>query len=160
MEVNFINRLVVNLGFGRAQRFENPDGFLPGNITDASVADDPANLTQAAMRMMAMMVLMMVVLMVRVAVVVVVLMFVRLLAPFRPEFFPGQVLLAGGDYVYFGGTDAAAQHPGDLQPGIYAERFHCLPEQFERNSGIHQRAKKHIAADAGKTLQISDSHQI
>ena len=97
---------------------------------------------------------------VRVFAVVAVRMLVRVLvrvvllfeALFAPEFFARQLFFAGGDHVNFGRADAAAVHTGNLQASIHAQGLHGPGEDFAGNSGIDQRAKKHVAADSGETL--------
>jgi hypothetical protein len=38
------------------------------------------------------------------------------------------------------------------------ERRDRLLKQLERNSSVHQRAEEHIAADAGKSVKVCNSH--
>src|SRR5215831_11831629 len=77
----------------------------------------------------------------------------------NPELLPGQFLLAGGDYIDLGGADTAASDSGDFQPGIHPERRHRPREEVGRNSGVDQRAKKHVATDPGKAFEVSNSHR-
>ena len=69
-----------------------------------------------------------------------------------PELFPRQLFLTGGDHVNLGRADAAAIDARDFQARIHAQRLHGAGEDLWRNSGIDQRAKKHIAADPGEAF--------
>src|SRR5215813_2661066 len=69
-----------------------------------------------------------------------------------PEFFAWQLFLSGNDHVNFGRTDAAAVHTGDFQMRVDAQSLDGLLQQVRRNSGVHQRAQKHIAADPGEAF--------
>jgi hypothetical protein len=79
-------------------------------------------------------------------------MLVRVLRLLLPELFPGQFLLARCNHVHFRRADPAAVHPGDFQPRVHAQRFHRAGEYFRHNSGVNQRAKKHVAADSGEAF--------
>ena len=43
--------------------------------------------------------------------------------------------------------------------GADVERRGGFLKQFERDAGIDQRAQQHVAADAGKTLEVANSHR-
>jgi len=75
-----------------------------------------------------------------------------------PKFLPGQFFFAGRDYINLCGADAAAIYARDFQVGIHAKSHDRPPEQFRRNSGVDQRAKKHVATDPGKAFEVSNSH--
>ncbi len=45
-----------------------------------------------------------------------------------------------------------------LQTSADVQCASCLFKQGKRHARIHERAKQHVAADAGEALQISDSH--
>src|SRR5436190_21646533 len=75
-----------------------------------------------------------------------------------PEFFAWKLFFSGGNHIQFYRTDAAALHPRNLQAGIHAQCLHGLCEDLRRYSGIQQRAQKHVAADPGEALKISNPH--
>src|SRR5215813_10596206 len=77
---------------------------------------------------------------------------VLMLRLFLPKFFPWQLFLSGNDHINFGRADAATVHAGDFQARVYGESFDGLLQQLRRNSGVHQRAEKHVAADPGETF--------
>jgi hypothetical protein len=68
------------------------------------------------------------------------------------ELFPWQFLFSGSDHVHFGSADAASVDAGDLQTRIHTQGLHGPGEKLRRNTGIHQGAKEHVAAYAGKAL--------
>ena len=68
------------------------------------------------------------------------------------------VLALGGDHTHFGGADPAAVYSFDLEPSLDSERRDGLAKQFGVDSGVHQSAQHHVSADAGKAVEISDSH--
>src|SRR6267378_4380876 len=91
-------------------------------------------------------------------------MLVLMLALLLPIFLPWQFLLPMNVDIYFGSRDPAPYYPGNLQPrpklcrGV--KRGDGFRQHSRRNSSIHQRAQKHVAADAGKTFEVSDAHRI
>ncbi len=76
----------------------------------------------------------------------------------RPEFLARHVFLAVDHHVEFGCRDAAAANARMLQIGSDVEPGDGLLEELERNSGIEQRAQKHVAADSGETFEIGNAH--
>ena len=60
--------------------------------------------------------------------------------------------------VHFCGGQAASAHLAHLKARAHAERGSRFLKKAERNAGIHQGAQQHVAAYAGKTLQISNTH--
>jgi hypothetical protein len=74
------------------------------------------------------------------------------------ENFARQIFFAVGVYIDFGRGNSAAQHPRNLQPRADVERGDCVFQKLWRHSGIHQRAQKHVAADAGKTVEVGYAH--
>src|SRR5271157_1227338 len=82
----------------------------------------------------------------------------RLLGFSCPEFFARHVFLAVHNDINFGRRNAIAIDPRHLQRGTNVEPLHRLLQQLERNARVHQRAKKHIAADAGKAFEVSNAH--
>jgi hypothetical protein len=69
-----------------------------------------------------------------------------------PELLARQLFFAGGNNIDLDSADAAAVHARDFQTRIHAQSFHSLRQELGRYSGIDQRAKKHVAADPGKTF--------
>src|SRR5438105_9228492 len=82
---------------------------------------------------------------------------VRLL---RPVLLARQLFLAMAVHIHFGSRNPAAVHARDLQPRPDVERRDRLLQKPPRHSRIHQRPQEHIAADSGKTIQVSDSHKL
>jgi hypothetical protein len=62
------------------------------------------------------------------------------------------------NYIDFGSGDSAAQHFAHFDARAYVERRGCFLEEREGDARINKRAEQHVAADAGKTLQIAYSH--
>jgi len=63
------------------------------------------------------------------------------------------------NHVHFGSGQAAAAHSARLNPRANIERRRSILKHLERHARIHQRAKQHVAADSGKTLQVTDPHR-
>ena len=72
---------------------------------------------------------------------------------------PGRRLLRC-EYVHFGSGKPAAAHLAHLQARAHAQRGGRLFKMSKIHAGIHQGAQQHVAAYAGETLQISDSHRL
>src|SRR5215813_5796655 len=64
-----------------------------------------------------------------------------------PECFPGQLLFSGRNHVYLDGADAATLDARDFQSRVHAQGFDGAPQQVWRDSGIDQRAQKHVTTD-------------
>src|SRR5579871_2265917 len=60
-----------------------------------------------------------------------------------------RITFALDDDVNFGGSNTTPVHARNFQLGAYIQRRNRLFQNFRRNSGIDQRAEKHVAADAG-----------
>ena len=71
---------------------------------------------------------------------------------------PGRRVL-GRKHVDFRRGNTAAAHLARFEPRAYIERGRRFGKVAEGNTGIDQRAQQHVAANAGKALQISNSHQ-
>lgn len=82
-----------------------------------------------------------------------------MLFPLLQVFLARQILLTIHPDIYFGGRDPAAYYPRYFQPRPHVQSGNCVFEQLRRNSGIDEGAHEHVAADAGKTLKISDAHR-
>ena len=63
------------------------------------------------------------------------------------------------DHVHFGSGNAAAAHLARFQARAYIQRSRRLFKPSERHAGVYERAKHHVAAYAGKTLQVSSAHR-
>ncbi len=87
--------------------------------------------------------------------VVIVSMIVLLLLP---ENFARQVLFAVGVDIDFGRRNSASHHARNLQPRADIERRDRVLQKFGRHPGIHQRAQKHVATDAGETVEVGYAH--
>ena len=87
---------------------------------------------------------------------------VRMLMGMRmpcPVLFPRQIFFPIDVNIHLGSGNPAAHDAGNFQPRPNSERRHSFFEHGSRNSGIHQRAQKHIAAHAGKTLKVGNAHK-
>ncbi len=69
----------------------------------------------------------------------------------------GCILILNDD-VDLGSGKAAAAHLAHLETGTHIQCCSCFFKQGKRHARIDERAKQHVAADAGEALQISDSH--
>src|SRR5260370_26063911 len=76
-----------------------------------------------------------------------------------PILLPRQILLPVDPNIHLRSRNPAAHHARSFQPTPHVQRRHSPLQQRSRNPGIHQRAQKHIAADAGKTLKIGYAHK-
>ena len=76
----------------------------------------------------------------------------------RPEFLARHVFLAVYHDVELGCRDAAAIDARVLQVGPDVESGDGLLEELERNSGVEQRAQKHVAADSREAFEVGNSH--
>ena len=63
------------------------------------------------------------------------------------------------NHVHFGRRNSAAHHLAHLQPRAHIQRRSRLLQMSEGHTRVNQRAQQHIAAYAGKTFQISNSHR-
>ncbi len=112
-----------------------------------------AGVIMALMRVVILRVIILRVIMVR---VIKMLVRMRMLAPMSglllPLQVPRRILLPIHPHIHLGGRDPAARHPRNLQPRLQVQARDSFLQQPGRNSGIHQRAQKHVAAHAGKTL--------
>src|SRR5271165_4898908 len=54
------------------------------------------------------------------------------------------------------GVDPAAVHATKIESCAQIQRGHRILKDRERHASIHQGAKKHVAANAGETIQIGD----
>jgi hypothetical protein len=66
--------------------------------------------------------------------------------------------LIGGDDVDLGGGDAAAHDFAQLKMRTDVESRGGLLKKIELNPGVDQRAEQHVTTDAGKTLEITNTH--
>src|SRR5258708_990013 len=76
-----------------------------------------------------------------------------------PIHLPRQILLPIHPNVHLNRRNPAAHHARNFQPRPHVQRRHSLLQQRSRNSGVHQRAQKHVAADARETLKIGYAHK-
>ena len=83
---------------------------------------------------------------------------VFVLLPF-PIFLPRRILLPIHPHIHLSRRNSTPHHPRNLEPRAHSERRHSLLQHARRNPGIHNRAEKHVAAHAGKTFKVSDTHR-
>src|ERR1700722_7983812 len=69
-----------------------------------------------------------------------------------PERFARKIFFAVGVHIDFGRRNSCPHHSRNLKPRSDIERGDRFFKKFRRNSSIHQRAKKHVAADARKAV--------
>ena len=65
----------------------------------------------------------------------------------------------GGQHIDFGGGDSSAAHLAGFEACAHVQGRGGFGQALQWNAGIDQRAQQHVAADAGKALQISNSHR-
>jgi hypothetical protein len=98
---------------------------------------------------------------VRVAVVMIVIVIVRMdvagLA-LRLKDFSGQIFFAVGVDINLRGGDSAARHARNFEARPNVEGGDCVLQKLWRHADINQCAQKHVAADAGKTVEVGDTH--
>src|SRR5579864_6494536 len=68
------------------------------------------------------------------------------------------IFFAVDDDVGLACADAAAVHAREFQACTEVQSSDCLLKNRLWNSSIHQSAKKHVAADAGKAIEVGNSH--
>src|ERR1700733_7941027 len=83
---------------------------------------------------------------------------VFVLLPF-PILLPRQIFLPLHPHIHLSRRNSTPHHPRNLQLRPHSERRHSLLQHARRNPGIHNRAEKHVAAHAGKTFKVSDTHR-
>ena len=66
----------------------------------------------------------------------------------------------GCNDVHLGCGQAAAAHLAHLEARAHIQHCRCLFKAGEGDARIHQGAEQHIAADAGKALQITYTHNM
>jgi hypothetical protein len=76
----------------------------------------------------------------------------------RLENFPREIFFAIGVHVHFGCRNSSAHDPLNLQSRTNIECRYRVFEKLWRHSGICQSAQKHVAADAGKTVEVGYAH--
>jgi len=62
--------------------------------------------------------------------------------------------------VHFGCGNATTNDSRNFQPSANIQRRHGVFQHFWRNSGVNKRAHEHVAAHAGKTFKIGNTHRI
>src|SRR5436190_21538931 len=71
----------------------------------------------------------------------------------------GSVFLSVRYHVNLGSSDPAAVHTRNFQPRTNIQGGDGVLEKLCRHSRIHQRAQKHVTADAGEAIKISNAHE-
>ncbi len=77
----------------------------------------------------------------------------------RPVLLPRHILFAIDPHVNLGRRDPAPHHLGYFELRADSERRDGFFQQSGRYPGIHQGAKEHIAADAGKAFKVGNAHK-
>ena len=83
-----------------------------------------------------------------------------ILIPLFPENFARQIFFAIGIYIYLGRRNSAPHYTRNFQSRAYVERRDCFFQKLRSHSGIQQRAQEHVAADAGKTVEVGYAHKV
>ena len=133
MKMDLFNGDGMNSGFGLAQQLEGADGAGFHRFRERGRANDGENCRQVTMRRVHRM------------------SFMRVLRPARR--------LVRRNHVHFGCGQAAPAHLAHLKACAHTERDRRFFKTGEGNACIHQGAQQHVAAYAGKTLQISNTHR-
>ena len=68
-------------------------------------------------------------------------------------------LMVGRNHVDFGRGNAAAHYLAHFEAGAHIQRSGSFGEWGEGNAGVNQCAEQHVAANAGETFQISNTHR-
>ena len=76
-----------------------------------------------------------------------------------PVDFAWQLFLAVRKNIHFGRAYAVAWDPRNLQPGPNIQGGDSLLQQLRGDTGIDQCAEEHVAANAGKTIEIGYVHK-
>src|SRR5271170_1567702 len=61
--------------------------------------------------------------------------------------------------IHFRRVDAAAIRSSKLKPRLEPNRCNRFFQHRKRHSRIHKSAKKHVATDSGKTVEVTDLHR-
>ena len=63
------------------------------------------------------------------------------------------------DHIHLGPGNPTPHHLARLKTRAHIQPRRRLLQQFQRHTGIHHGAQKHVAANAGKTIQIGNPHR-
>src|SRR5450432_2253490 len=74
------------------------------------------------------------------------------------ENFPRQILLSVGVHVDLCRGNSAARNPRNFHPCADIERRNGVFQKFGRHSGVDECSEEHVAADAGKTVEVGYAH--
>ncbi len=86
--------------------------------------------------------------------------FVSMIVPLLlPENFSRQVFFAVGVHIHFGRRNSGPHDLRQLHPCADIERLDRVFQKLWRHSGIYERAQKHVAAYAGKTVEVGYTHK-
>lgn len=152
VEVDLVDRNVVNLRFGVAEQIEGAErGELDG-LCQRGGLDEGADGAERAAVYVGM--LLFVLMRVPVIMFVIVRMVVLVLGLCRSCF--GQ--LAIREDMELGAGDAAAVHDFNLKAGVEAERSRGIVQDVCGNARINQCAEEHISGDTGKAIERGDTH--
>ena len=70
------------------------------------------------------------------------------------------VIIRRRDHAKFRSSDAPAPGLLDLKLRSGIEGFERVDQRLGRGARVQQRANRHVPADAGKSIEISDSHSL
>ncbi len=138
------------------QQFKGAQAEVAGALGQVRTHKQLTNLRQAA----TVLVLMVVSWVLMFMAVVMVMMMMVVLVLYRSGIGCGLMQLAVDHDIDLGGLNPAPAYPGDPQFRARSQRSRCSLQQFYGSAGVYQRAHEHIAADASKTLQVTDAHRL
>src|ERR1700722_3692164 len=168
VKVDIFNRSIVDLSLSRSQSLEDRNSRRLRALADRSPVNDRPNFFQSPRVRMLMWVwptrrfsfvlrmLMMLMLMLMVDVGMLMFMGVFRLSP--SKLLPRQILLPIHPDVDLGSRNPAPHDPRNLELSFESERGDRLFQDARRNSGIHERAQKHVATHSGKTFKVGNPH--
>ena len=63
------------------------------------------------------------------------------------------------EHIHFGSGQAASHHLARLEPAAHIQCCRCVRKDAQRYPGIDDSAQQHVAADAGKAIQVANTHR-
>src|SRR5580698_177975 len=170
VKVDSFDVLIVNLGLGPAQCLENCNRLCLGGLADLRLANDLADLCEPASMLMSMwrgrfrprcrLALGEIVLQqLHWLMFMAMAMFMMMIVMIVLMLFPRRIFLALRVNIDLDCADAAAVHPRNLEARPNVQRRDGFFQQSCGHTCVHQRTQKHVAANAGKTLEIGYEHQ-
>jgi hypothetical protein len=165
VKVDLLNGNGMNAGFGFAQQLKGPCGAVLYHVAQRRRPDDAKNVRERTMMGVLVTGRGRVIVRVSVGVSVRMGMFVFVVGMFvvsmnlvrRVPRFGGRTL--AGENLDLSRSQTTAHYLAGFESGAYVECVRSVGKKTEGNTGIDHRAQQHVAADAGKTIQISNSHR-